>query len=91
MYAKLLACLVQHWLVVSSCWALPDKSVAAAADTIRTRTMCLLTALRWGCGRIRTELAEQRRIIRSGCRLQHRTQRPASFQLLLNPYLTPVI
>lgn len=89
-YAKLLACLVQHWLLVSSCWSLPDKSVAAAADTIRTRTMCLLTALRRGCGRIRTELAEQRRIIRSGCRLQHRQQRPASFQLLLNPYLTPV-
>jgi hypothetical protein len=89
-YAKLLACLVQHWLLVSSCWALPDKSVAAAAETIRTRTMCLLSALRLGRGRVRTELLEQRRIIRSGCRLQHRKQRPASFQLLLNPYLTPV-
>jgi len=89
-YAKLLACLVQHWLLVSSCWALPDKSLAAAAETIRTRTMCLLSALRLGRGRVRTELLEQRRSIRSGCRLQHRKQRPASFQLLLNPYLTPV-
>jgi hypothetical protein len=89
-YAKLLACLVQHWLLVSSCWSVPDKSLAAAATTIRARTPCLLGALRRGRAQLRTELAEQQRIIGSGCRLQRRKQHPASFPLLLNPYLTPV-
>lgn len=89
-YAKLLGCLVQHWLLVSSCWALPDKSLAAAATTIRARVPCVLSALRRGPSRLREELAEQRRIIAAGCRLQRRTAHPANFQLLLNPYLTPV-
>ena len=89
-YAKLLGCLVQHWLLVSSCWALPDKSLAAAATTVRARVPCLLSALRRGPTRLREELAEQRRIIAAGCRLQRRRTHPANFQLLLNPYLTPV-
>jgi hypothetical protein len=89
-YAKLLGCLVQHWLLVSSCWAVPDKSLAAAATTIRSRSPSLLSALRRGRSRLREELAEQRRIIGAGCRLQKRVTHPASFQLLLNPYLTPV-
>ena len=89
-YAKLLGCLVQHWLLVSSCWAIPDKSLAAAATTIRARSPSLLSALRRGCGRLREELAEQRRIISTGCRLHKRVAHPASFQLLLNPWLTRV-
>lgn len=89
-YAKLLGCLVQHWLLVSSGWALPDKSLAAAAATVRARVPCLLSALRRGRTRLREELAEQRRIIAAGCRLQRRKAQPATFQLLLNPYLTPV-
>lgn len=89
-YAKLLGCLVQHWLLLSSCWAIPDKSLHAAATTIRARSPSLLSALRHGLRRVREELAEQRRIIASGCRLQKRVTHPACFQLLLNPYRTPV-
>jgi hypothetical protein len=89
-YAKLLGCLVQHWLLLSSCWAVPDKSLVAAATTIRARSPALLSALRRGLSRLREELAEQRRIIGTGCRLQKRSSHPACFQLLLNPYLTPV-
>ncbi len=89
-YAKLRGCLVQHWLLVSSCWALPDKSLTAAATTIRARSPTLLTALRRGHRPLRAELAEQRQIITTGCRLQRRRPHPANFQLALNPYLTPV-
>ncbi len=89
-YAKLLGCLVQHWLLVSGCWDVADKSLWAAAATIRARAWTLLSALRRSLYRLREELGEQRRILQSGCQVQHRKSRPAHFQLLLNPYLTPL-
>jgi hypothetical protein len=89
-YAKLLGCLVQHWLLVSGCWALPDKSLPAAATTIRARSPSLLSALQRGLRRVREELRTQQRLLTNGCRLQRRRTHPASFQLLLNPYLTPL-
>jgi len=89
-YAKLLACLVQHWLLVCTCWELPDKSLVAAATTLRSSAFTLLRSLRRSRRCLRNELADLRRVITSGCRLQKRKTHPAAFQLLLDPSLQPL-
>jgi hypothetical protein len=37
-YAKLLGQLVQHWILLVSCWERPDRSLVKAAATIRDYT-----------------------------------------------------
>jgi len=87
-YAKLLAMLLQHWLLVVSCWGLADKSLWQAAQTVRAHALTLLPALRcrsWR--RLRDALALLRETIAGGCRMNPRRQRPNTYQLLLA--LTP--
>lgn len=58
-YAKLLAMLVQHWLLLLSCWQDPHRSLECCAEVVReqvpllvyglTRQMSLTTALRLLC------------------------------------------
>ena len=43
-YAKLLAALVQHWLVLVGCWHHPDCSLVKAAQTIQTHATHLAAA-----------------------------------------------
>lgn len=40
-YAKLLALLVQHWLVVTSLWTCPERSWTQAAQTLRKQALPL--------------------------------------------------
>lgn len=40
-YAKLLAMVVQHWLLLVGCWAYPDRSLVKAAQTVRTFALSL--------------------------------------------------
>lgn len=89
-YAKLLGALVQHWLLVSGCWDVPDKSLPTAAAAIRARAWTLLTALRRSHRRLVEELSEQRRLLHAGAHVHHRKARPAHYQLLANAWLTPV-
>src|SRR6266516_1908500 len=44
-YAKLLAMVVQHWLLLTGCWAYPDRSPVKAAQTVRQHAMHLASAL----------------------------------------------
>ena len=40
-YAKLIAMVFQHWLLVICCWGYPERSLVKAAQTIRTFTPLL--------------------------------------------------
>jgi hypothetical protein len=44
-YAKLLACLVQHWVILVGCWQRLDRSLHQATQVIRKRAFCLLDAI----------------------------------------------
>lgn len=82
-YAKLLALLIQHWLILLSCWSQPEKSLVKAASTIRFNVPVLIVAL---TGWLDLELAiEQiKRTIALGCRTNPRRKAPNTYQLLLN-------
>jgi hypothetical protein len=81
-YGKLLAMVIQHWLLLVSCWRYPDRSLRKAMKTVRKYALQILIALP------RTlQLAEIVALIqqslRAGCRINKRRTTPHTFQLLL--------
>lgn len=83
-YAKLLALVVQHWIVVTSLWAYPDRSGVKAAQTIRKHALHLASAFVQGVKALCQALTIVQRTLAAGCRLNKRKQAPCTFQLLLN-------
>jgi hypothetical protein len=83
LYAKLLARLVEHWVLVMSCWQNVDRSLTKAAATLRRHAIGLAEVLR-----VPTRLSEKletiARCIAAGCRINRRRKYPTAFQLLLN-------
>jgi hypothetical protein len=82
-YAKLLALLVQHWLLVLSCWAYPDRSLTQAAQTIQRYATSLALAL--GCpARLGEVITNILRCLQTSCRITRRRKHPSTYQLLLD-------
>jgi hypothetical protein len=81
-YAKLLAMVIQHWVLLVSCWHYPNRSWRKASKTIQRYASQMLTALR-----VRTQLEKVIRLIQkcltTGCRINKRKAIPHAFQLLL--------
>jgi DDE family transposase len=83
LYAKMLALLVQHWLLVLSCWQYPDRSLTQAAQTIQRYATSLALALR-SRKRLGEVLASIQQCLQTGCRITRRRQHPCTYQLLLD-------
>jgi hypothetical protein len=80
-YAKVIAMLIQHWLLVIGTWQDPYRSLVTAAKLVRQSALELLSALAG-------ELSWQRvtsRLLRAmpACRLHRRLKYPGHPQLLL--------
>jgi len=88
-FAKLLAMVVQHWLLLTGCWAYPDRSLVKAAQTVREHAMHLASALAcpWLLCRA---IGVIHRCLAAGCRLNRRKTKPNTYQLLLDPTLAGV-
>jgi hypothetical protein len=83
-YAKLIGCVVQHWVLVVGCWTVPDRSLAKAAQVVRQHARGLAQAFDQHEGLV----AALQRLVAAlavGCRLTRRKQRPSTAQLLRNP------
>jgi len=81
-YAKLTAMVIQHWLLLISSWAYPDRSLVKAAQTIRSFTPMLASAMA-GCVALVTTISHIRQCIIAGCRMNRRKKHPNTYQLLL--------
>lgn len=46
LYAKLVAMVIQHWILLVSCWKYPDRSLVKAAQTVRDYGPMLACAMR---------------------------------------------
>jgi hypothetical protein len=84
-YAKLLALLIQHWILLRA-WAQPARSLTQAAQTVRAHAVCLLRALD-DPSRLHEELAVIARCLQCGCRIAKRKTHPSAYQLWLDPLL----
>ena len=81
-YAKLIAVVVQHWVLLVSCWQDPNRSLAQAAQTMRQEAVLLARALTGVCT-LPTVIRQIATGIATGCRLNRRRQAPNTAQLLL--------
>jgi Transposase DDE domain len=82
LYAKLIALLLQHWLIVLFAWHDPQRSLVKLAQVVRDTAWLLIDALvghRSVCSAL--ELIGRRMC--SGCQMNPRGKRPNSAQLLL--------
>ena len=81
-YAKLTAMVVQHWILLISCWRYPDRSLFKAAKAVRKHVMglaCATHSIQQLCVVIETI----QRCLSAGCRINKRKAQPHTYQLLL--------
>ena len=81
-YAKLVAMVIQHWVLLVSCWSYPDRSLVKGSQTVRSYAIMLATAL-GGVVQLEVVVAHIAHCIASGCRMNRRKGRPNTYQLLL--------
>ena len=82
LYAKVIAMLVQHWLLVVSCWTYADRSLTKASATIRRQALVLAIALRFE--HLDATIGVIVECLQTGCRINKRRKTPHTYQLLLD-------
>jgi hypothetical protein len=80
LWARLLAALVQHWLMIGSVWGDPTKSLSKVCEAIRVFSGRLAASLdrRSELNRVLTDL---RTVVAKTCRRNKRSK-PGTFELL---------
>ncbi len=84
-YAKLLAMIVLHWVLLISCWQYPNRSVFKAAQTVQHHALALATALTRSLAHLAESLAVIRQCLTVGGRINSRKTKRNTYQLLLVP------
>ncbi len=74
-YAKLVAMLLPHWVLVVCCWQYPNRSLTKAAQTVRGWGLYLARALH-STRALTAALIDIHRCLQTGCRIKKRRARP---------------
>ncbi|MBX0328532.1 hypothetical protein K2Z83_12675, partial [Oscillochloris sp. ZM17-4] len=85
-YAKLLAVLISHWVMLTELWEYPDRSLVKAAQLIQKHAFHLASSL-WSQRALEDALNVIRDGLRACCRMNTRKEHPNTYQLLMNPEL----
>ncbi len=85
LYAKLLGMLVQHWLLLLSCWEDPHRSLVGAAQVIRDQVPTLVHGLT-GHLPLRKALTLVKQALSHGCSIPKRQARLSTSRLLLKHF-----
>lgn len=80
-YAKLLGMVVQHWVLLTSCWSFADRSLRKASSMIRAQALNLAIVLPHR-HLVRQTLQTLERLLRRGSRVGKRNHRPPNHELL---------
>lgn len=80
-YAKLLAMVVEHWLLLVSCWERPDRSLYKAVKTIQEHAGHLASHLK-SVEHLAEALSVIQRCLAVRCRINKSRANPQTFQLL---------
>ncbi len=86
LYAKLTGLVLQHWVFLVGCWAIPDRSLVRAAQTVRAHAISLLQALDQPV-RLIAALQALCRCLTVSSRLATRKRHPSTYQRLRDPTL----
>jgi hypothetical protein len=82
LWSRLLAALLQHWLVISSAWGDPTKSLSKVAEAAR-KFAGRLAAAAEQFAEVRRVLRDIRHVVNKTCRRDKRSK-PGTFELLNN-------
>lgn len=85
LWSRLLAVIVQHWLLLSSVWGDGRTSLAKAGTAIRRLAMLLAVSLT-SLETLTEAIATLNRVLRVTAR-QNKRRRPSTFELLTDPSL----
>lgn len=88
-YAKLLAMVIQHWVLAVSCWAYPDRSLVKAAQVVREQAVVMASA-RAQVQRLTEALETLQGILKRNARINSRNKHPNTYQLLLALTTEPI-
>ena len=83
-YAKLIGLVIQHALLLATCWDVPNQSLVKLAQTVRKSVFLVAFALWSEPCQFQAILSTLRAILRSGCHLDKRKAQPSHFQNLLS-------
>lgn len=86
LYAKLIAVLIQHWIILASVWLTPEKSMVQASLSIRKFSVLLHLSLK-DKANLSTAIATIVTFLQSVPALLKRKKRPSTIQILRNPHL----
>jgi hypothetical protein len=81
-YAKLLAMVLQQWLLIVGCWAYADRSLTKAAQVIRDHAIELATA-QARPERLDEVITTIQRVLKRTARMNTRSKHPNTYQLVL--------
>jgi Transposase DDE domain len=80
-YAKMIAAVVQHWVLVAGCWEQPRRSLTKAAKVVRQQALSLVAAL-GELPALLGALALTVRCLAAGSRTHRSKQDPRTWQLI---------
>jgi hypothetical protein len=84
-YAKLIAMILQHWILLTANWQSPMRSLTKAAKVVKTHALHIASAFATGdFQRLIEALATVQRSLAVGCRIYKRKKRPSTYQLLFD-------
>jgi hypothetical protein len=86
LYAKLLGCLITHWLTLLECWQAPKRSMVKARQVAQWMAPVLALGVA-GVVPLETMVQRTSHSMASGCTVTARRKRPAAYQLVDNPKL----
>lgn len=83
LWSRLLAVLVQHWVLLAVAWGDPRRSLAKASEAIRRHALLLAAAV--GAPARLAEEIERLGVVLGSTARQNRRKRPSTFELLNDP------
>lgn len=89
LYSKLIAMVLQHWCLLLGCWHDPYRSLVKAAQVVRSLALDWVEVLMHQRRYAEVE-RKMRRLMQSGCRVNHRATDPCLAQLLLDGLAWPL-
>lgn len=85
-YSKLLAMIIQHWVILTAIWHLPNRSLVKAAQVVQSFTLAIAAVFHTP-NELNSLLHYICRSISCSCKMNSRNSIPNTYQLLLNPAL----
>ena len=82
-YAKMVAMIIQHWILLVSCWQYPDRSLFKAIQTIQKMAFHMATVFT-SLTKLCEDIEKIANCLALGCRVSKRKINPATHQLLAN-------